>query len=119
MPQLLGRAFIRSDGNTLRSNSGAKIDLGGIVRSPVVGNQVHGFSESIKEAMVECELSLAKGDSLEAYRHIAGAIITFECDTGQIYVVRDAWVVDPPVITEGEGGKIPLKFAGQPAEEVS
>lgn len=116
MAQLLGRAYVKIDGAVLRSNTGAKLDVGGVVRSAVVGNQVHGYAESVKEATVECEISLAKGDSLEGLRNTAGATITFECDTGQTYVVRDAWLQDPPVMTEGEGGKIPLTFGGQPAE---
>lgn len=119
MAQLLGRAFIKVDGELLRSNTGAKIDLGGAVRGAVIGNAVHGFAESIKESMVECEISLAKGDSLEALRNTSNATITFECDTGQTYIVRGAWLTDPPVVTEGEGGKIALKFAGQPAEEMA
>lgn len=117
MSQLLGRAYIKVDGDLLRSNTGAKIDLGGVMRGAVVGNQVHGYSESVKEATVECEISLAKGDNLEKIRNIADATVTFECDTGQTYIVRQAFLTEPPVVTEGEGGKIALKFAGQPAEE--
>lgn len=115
--QLLGRAYIKVDGALLRSNNGAKIDLGGVVRDPVVGNQVHGYAEKVKEATVECEISLGKGDSMESIRNISDASITFECDTGQTYLVRHAFLTDTPVITEGEGGKIALKFAGQPALE--
>ncbi|RMG58795.1 MAG: phage tail protein [Gammaproteobacteria bacterium] len=118
MPQLLGTAYIKVDGDLLRSNPGAKIDLGGQVREPVVGaGTVHGYAEKTKEATVECEISLAKGDSLETIRSITNATITFECDTGQVYIVRHAFLTDPPVLSEGEGGKIPLKFAGMPAEE--
>lgn len=117
MAQLLGRAFIKVDGDLLRSNTGAKIDLGGPVRSAVVGNAVHGYAEAVKESTVECEISLAAGDSLATVRNITNATITFECDTGQVFIVRGAWVVDPPVVTEGEGGKVPLVFKGQPAEE--
>lgn len=117
--QLLGRAFLKVDNLLLRSNQGAKIDIGGFVREPVVGNQVHGFSEKVKESSIECEVSLARGDSLETLRNITDATITFECDTGQTYVVRHAFITDTPVITEGEGGKIGLKFAGEPAEEMN
>lgn len=117
--QLLGRAFIKVDGALLRSNAGAKIDLGGFVREPVIGNQVHGYAEKVKEASVECEVSLAVGDSLETTRNITDATITFECDTGQVYVVKHAFLMEPPIITEGEGGKIALKFAGEPAEEMN
>lgn len=118
MAKLLGWAFINVGGQRLRSMAGAKIDLGGVVREPVVGSsRVHGYSEKVKEATVECEIALAAGDSLNTIRSITDANIIFECDTGQCYTVRQAFLTDPPVVTEGEGGKIALKFAGQPAEE--
>lgn len=117
--QLLGLAYIKVDGSLLRSNTGAKLDLGGVMREAVVGNQVHGYAEKLKQAAVECEISLARGDSLETIRNIADATITFECDTGQVYVVAHAFLTEPPVITEGEGGKIALKFEGQPAQQQS
>jgi len=116
MAQLLGRAYIKVDGDTLRSNTGASLDVGGPVRNAVVGNAVHGYAETIKEAVVECEISLAKGDVIDGLRSTTASTITFECDTGQVYVVRDAWLQDPPKMTDGEGGKIPLTFGGQPAE---
>ena len=117
MAQLLGRAYIKVDGALLRTNTGAKIDLGGAIRAAVVGNAVHGYSEAVKQSSVECEISLAAGDSLESIRNIKDATITFEADTGQVYVVRSAWLTEPPVVSEGDGGKIALKFEGQPAEE--
>ena len=118
MPQLVGRAYIRVDGELWRSLAGAKIDVGGIVTASVVGNEVHGYTESIKPAMVECEVPFAKGESIEKYRNLKDVVVTFELDTGQSYLVRDAHQIDPPVITDGDGGKIPMKFEGQPAEEV-
>lgn len=118
MAQLLGRAYIKIGGELLRSEAGAKIDIGGAVRTAVVGSfAVHGYAEKVKESTVECEVALAKGESVARFRDITDASIHFECDTGQVFVVRNAWLADPPVITEGEGGKIPLKFVGPPAEE--
>lgn len=118
MAKLLGWAFINVGGQRLRSMPGAKIDLGGVSRKPVLGSsRLHGHSEEVKEATVECEIALAAGDSLNAIRNIVDTTVIFECDTGQRYTVRQAFLMDPPVITEGEGGKIGLKFAGQPAEE--
>lgn len=120
MAQLLGRAYIKVDGDLLRSNDGAKIDLGGAMRDVITGSHtVHGFAEKIKASTVECEISLAKGDSLENLRNTTNATITFECDSGQTYIVREAFLMDTLTLTEGEGGKIPLKFGGQPAEEVN
>lgn len=116
MAKLLGRAWVRYDGKTLRTNEGAKIDLGGINRETVVGNEVHGFFEKITPGKVECEIPLAKGDSPEELRDIIDAVVTFECDTGQTYIIRGAANMTPPVITGSNGGAIPIVFEGQPAE---
>lgn len=115
----LGKAFIKANGELLETLPGAKIDIGGVTRSPIKGNNsIHGYSEQPKEATVECEISVAPGTSLKKYAALVDATITFECDTGQTFVVRDAFLTEPPVATDGDGGKVPLKFAGQPAEEM-
>ena len=118
MGQLLGKAYIRVDGDTLRTESGAKLDIGGVTRSAVNGSiGLLGFAEKTKEAMLECEVAVARGDSLDKFRKITNATVVFECDTGQSYIIKNACCQDPPVITEGEGGKVPLKFFGDAAEE--
>lgn len=119
MAQLLGRAFVRANGSLLRSEQGARIDLGGVMRSSVVGDvAVHGYAEQLKPAQVACEIALAAGDQLDGIRNITDAVITFECDTGQTYIVRDAYVTETLTITAGAGGKIGVTFEGQPAEEM-
>lgn len=118
--QRLGKAFIRVDGALLESMPGAKIDLGGEVREPVVGsNAVLGYASKFKEATLECEISLGPNTNLDALRAIADSTITFECDTGQTWLIRNAWLAEPPVLSEGEGGKVPLKFVGPPAVSTS
>lgn len=118
MGQVFGKANISANGKRLRSMPGAKLDLGGMERAVVKGSTtVHGYSETVKESTVECEIALAKGDKLEDLRNLTGATIIFECDSGQTYVVRDAFLMDTLSLSEGEGGKVPVKFAGQPAEE--
>lgn len=116
--QRLGKAFVKSNGSLFESLPGAKIDIGGVTRNPVVGsNSVHGYAEQVKEATVECEISFGPDTRLVEIAAMSDVTINFECDTGQVYVVRNAWLVEPPVLTEGEGGKVPLKFAGPPADE--
>ena len=120
MSQRLGKAFIKWDGKLLESMPDAKLALGGIERVPVIGaNVMLGFSEKIKEASLECEISVDANTRLATLAAIQDATITFECDTGQTYVMRNAFIVDPPKATAAEGGKVPLKFAGPAAEEMA
>jgi hypothetical protein len=112
-------AYIKVDGTLLATMPGAKIDLGGQVRTSVVGdNRVHGHSSTLKPGMLECEISLSQGYSLDQLRNITNATVTYEADTGQTYVIREAFVTETLNVTAGEGGKVALKFEGQPAEEM-
>lgn len=116
--QKLGKAYIKVDGSLLETMPGAKIDIGGVTRKEVVGSHGGGFAEELKLASLECEIMVSPETSLAAIAAIVDATVTFECDTGQIYVMRNAWVAETPVVSEGEGGKVPVKFQSEPAEEV-
>lgn len=117
--QRLGKAYIKHDGKLLETNAGASIDIGGSVRATITGNNsVLGYSEQPKAAVLNCVISIGTQTSLAALRAIKDATITFECDTGQTYVMRSAWLVNPPVATDGAGGEVPLQFEGPAAEEM-
>lgn len=118
MAKLLGRATIKWDGNTLRTEKGSKLNMGGVERKPVEGDTVHGYTEEIKAPFIDCNINLAAGDSLQEIKDITDATVCFECDTGQVYTLTNAWSSVPPEITSGEGGKIPVKFYGMTCDEV-
>lgn len=116
----LGKAFIKVNGALLESMPGAKLALGGVSRKPVVGaNSVHGFSEEVVPGSVECEVSVGKDTKVMDWTKWSDVSVTFECDTGQVFVVRGAFLEEPPELTAQEGGKVPLKLTGQPAEQVN
>ena len=119
MTMRLGKAYIKADGDLLETLPGAKMDIGGVTRSVVKGNnKILGYSEQPKESMIECEIAVGPQTSLARLAALADVTITFEADTGQTWVSKNAFLTEPPVATDGEGGKVPLKFAGQPAEEM-
>lgn len=120
MSQRLGKAFIKVNGQLLESMPGAKLNVGGFKRTPVIGaNGVLGYSEEPVQAQVECEIAVSGQTKIMDIAKFKGETITFECDTGQTFVVKDAFLTEPPELTAGEGGKVPLKFAGQPADPVN
>lgn len=120
MAKKLGKATIKWDGNVLATMPGAKIDIGGDERTTVVGaNDVQGYFETPKQSKVECEISVGRETRLDQLRGIDNATIVFECDTGQIYVVRGGWLINTPEMTASEGGRVPLTFEGPPAEELT
>jgi hypothetical protein len=118
MPQFLGRATIRANGEVIETAKGASLDLGGTKRNPIVSGQLVGWAEETVPAMLECETSLRGGQSLATLRDLTGATIIFEADTGQRYVISDAFITDAPTMKDGEGGQVTLKFAGTGAEEI-
>lgn len=118
MPQFLGRATIRANGQVIETAKGASLDLGGTKRNPIVSGRLVGWAEETVPAMLECETSLRRGQSLATLRDLTGATIIFEADTGQRYVINDAFITDAPTMKDGEGGQVTLKFAGPGAEEI-
>lgn len=118
MPQMLGRATIRANGQVIETAKGASLDLGGTKRNPVTVGRVVGYAEETVPAMLEFETALVRGQSLETLRNLTGATVIFECDTGQRYVMRDAFTTDAITLKDGEGGNVAVKMAGPGAEEV-
>jgi Phage tail tube protein. len=116
--QYLGRVKVTVNGEVLDTRPGATLDLGGVQRADVVNDQAMGYSESLKPSRIEVEVSLRKGQSIEALRHLRDTTCVFECDTGQRYIVKDAYTVDTITLTGGEGGRVKLVLSGQPAQEV-
>lgn len=117
MAQVFGRAYITVYGQRLRSMAGAKLDLGGYVREEVLGGStVLGYSEKVKAASLECAIALVRGDAIEDLRNLTSENILFECDSGQIYVIRNAFLADTLSLTEGGGGNVQLRFVGDPAD---
>lgn len=114
--QYLGRAVIAYDGTTLDTLPGASIDVGGMGRKPVVGSHTVGYSEELKPASVECEINVSKTTPLAAIAAIVGATVTFRADTGQTWMIRNAFTEETLKITAGEGGKVKVKLTGDPAE---
>lgn len=118
MSQRHSMAYIKVDARLLPTLPSPTVDLGGVERAPVVGNNnVLGYSEVIKPATLECEISLGLGENLSWLQKIMAATIIYETDTGQTYIIRDAFVTETLKVTGGADGKVTLKFSGQPAEE--
>jgi len=112
--KLFGRAFIRVNGMTTASLPGGSIDLGGFERTPVVGDfGFLGYTEKPMHGEIECDIAVDATTDLVALGKTVGATVTFESDSGQVYILRDAFLTSP--IKLGDG-KASLKFSGSAAE---
>ena len=117
--KILGRAFIRVNGQTLASLPGsAKLNPGGVERSPVTGDfGFLGYTEKPVHAEVECDIAVSSDTDITALNRTVDASITFEGDTGQVWIMRSASLASPVGIQSGDG-KANVKFIGAAVEQV-
>ena len=113
-----GRAFIRVGGVTLISMPGAKLNPGGVERSPIMADVGFvGFVEKPVHGEVECDIAVASDTDLMALGKTTNATVTFECSDGRTYLLRDAACAAPPNYESGDA-KASLKFIGNVVEQV-
>lgn len=115
--KLFGRARIRANGEVLRTERNATLNIGGITRTPRPSDiEAGGYTEELTPSRLECEVQISQGLSLAALHGITDGTVTFEADTGQTWLINHAYSAEPPS-TSGEG-KARLVFQGPPAEEM-
>jgi hypothetical protein len=116
--RVLGQARIKYDGTTLDTDGEATLDIGGTTREAVTGDYEAGaFREATAPSKLECSILLKSGVRLTDLRRIDNATVTFEADTGQTYIIRNAYVAEA-ITLSGSDGKAKLVFQGPPAEEL-
>lgn len=115
--KVLGRAFVRYDGKALPTLPGAKLNPGGTERTPVVleSGEVR-YTEKLVNAEIEVEVAIGKDTDILALNKITEATITFECDTGQRYIMRNGFCTGPINLSSGDG-KGSIKFAGEAVKQ--
>ncbi len=117
MAQITGRAFIKHNGQLLRTKEGAKLNMGGVKRNTEKGDTgVHGYSEEVSEPFIECSIAHGADTNLTDLRDITDASITFETDSGKSFILRGAWL-ESPLELEAKGGAVALRFVGISCEE--
>jgi hypothetical protein len=117
--QVMGRAFITVDAQRLASvPATAKLNTGGVERTPRVSDagRVY-YTEEPKQAELECDILITADTDILALNNTTDAVVLFEADSGQKYMMRDGAVQTPLNPQAGEG-KASLKMFGAPAEEV-
>ena len=114
----LGRAFIRVNGETLASLPGtAKLNPGGVERTPVVGDFGHlGYTEKPISSEIECEIAVGATTDLAALNKTTDATVTFEADSGNVWIMRNAAMAMPVSVQSGDG-KASIKFFGSAVEQ--
>ena len=119
MVQVLGIVDIVWRGRNLPVEKGAKFRKGGIKNNAVTYGRKVGRAREFQGSEVTATTNLEASQRLGNLLDPGEGELQVLCDTGQTFVIADAFLVDDIAeVTGGEGGKIELKWAGSAAEEV-
>ena len=114
--QVTGRVYINFNSVRLASKEGAKLNMGGVVYTPVIGTSgVDGYSEKIEAPFIECTISHKADTDLSALKNVGITSATFETDTGRHYTIAQARLINVLELTKGE---VALRISGVSCEQV-
>lgn len=115
MSQKTGRVTIELDGDSLTSQPGATIQLGGIEKTGEMSDQssFHYTESEIPAEIIATIIHVADTD-LIAIRAFSG-VATYKTDTGVTYSVAEAQCAN---LAELGGGVVRATFIGRPAVQV-
>jgi hypothetical protein len=118
MAQYTGRAYIRADGTLYETLAGAKLtNPFGIERQAVVGADVFGFTEKVVVPTVDCDFAHGPGVSIGVLGAMTDVTVTFECDSGVVFVLSNAWCAKAGDLTADENAKLTVQFQAKSCTE--
>lgn len=111
-----GVCIIRIDGVSQRSQPGATLDFGGMARRTVIADgQLLGYKETPVESKINATFEHNSTTNVDTINNLTDGTLTFECDSGVSYIVRNAFSSEPPKLTGGESSGLACVFSGQAA----
>jgi len=116
--QTLGIIDIVWRGRNIPVEKGAKFKVGGIKNNAVTYGRKVGRAQEFEGSEVTATTELESGVRYGSIWDAGEGELQVVCDTGQTFVMSDAFLTDIPEITGGEGGKIELKWAASAPEEI-
>lgn len=117
MAQALGLVSIRWNGTKLPVEKGSTFQQGGLMQKPIITGQQVDFANEMREGKVSATKRLMRGDALLGIWSPGTGELQVQTDTGQTYLVPDAFLTNTANFTAGEGGKVKLEWAFGVAQE--
>ncbi|EGJ49051.1 phage tail tube protein [Desulfocurvibacter africanus] len=116
MSQVTGRAWIRVDGQELRTLPGATLDPGGVTRKAVTGGgKVHGFQEEDRAPELDCKIARTKDLDIKWLGGLTNATVMFEEDIGEKHLLREAFTMETKL---SQDGSVDLKMSAISCDKV-
>ena len=106
-------------GRKLPLEKGATFTPGGLKTNPVIAGRSVYRSQEVVASTLEGVTVLPTGTRLADLLPDGEGELQVICDSGQTFIVADAFRTDVPDVTGGEGGKVPVKMSGSPATELA
>ncbi|PWD90342.1 phage tail tube protein [Ignatzschineria cameli] len=106
---------IRSNGQEYPTLEGGTFTHSGMQRDDVTGKMLYGFTETAVGASVSVVVPANHETDFEDINNQTNVTIEVELDTGQIYLMQNAWNTTP-VSFNGTG--ITLEFKAQKARRI-
>ncbi len=118
MAQALGLVNVIWNGVKLSVEKGSSLTFGGLrQKSVVTGQQIDAAQEFVAgKAMVT--IRLLRGDLLANIFITGQAELQVQCDTGQTYVIPDAFISNMGNFTAGDGGKVKIEWEFGTVQEI-
>lgn len=102
MAQVTGIVKIYLNGDLQASEEGAKMNMGGVERTAVMGpNGLLGYKQKQVPATLSFTLAHMAASDLPAINEFVDGTARFECDTGLTYQITNAFVTKPCEISDG------------------
>ncbi|PWG62860.1 phage tail tube protein [Sediminicurvatus halobius] len=118
MTQITGKATVRVDGEELLSEVGATLNVGGVEREAQLGPRgVQGYKENPVAPSIQVTVQHTGETDIVQLAGITAASVLFETDTGVTYLMREAFVTEPPEL-DASAGTFALNFSGMGLERV-
>ncbi|PIW54588.1 MAG: hypothetical protein COW16_10385 [Sphingomonadales bacterium CG12_big_fil_rev_8_21_14_0_65_65_10] len=115
--RVVGQVTLTVDGTQYPTSGEGTMEIGGPSRENVPGDYEAGsFRESTVPAKAEFQLLHKSGVDLAEIRAIDNATVTLRTDTGDTWIMRNAYSAEPPSF--GQDGKARVTFEGPPAERI-
>ncbi len=116
--QTLGIIDIVWRGRNIPVKQGAKFTVGGIQNTVVTYGRRVGRSQEFRGSEVKATSNFERGQRWGALWDAGEGELQVVCDTGQTFVMNDAFLTERPEITGGEDGQFELTWAASAPEEI-
>lgn len=118
MTQITGKATVRVDGEELLTEVGATLNVGGVEREAQLGPRgVQGYKENPVAPTLQATVQHTGETDIVRLAAITAGTVLFETDTGTTYLLRSAFVTEPPEL-DTSAGTFNLNFSCMGLERV-